>query len=237
MNNLIPLTNAPRFRHFDWDKAKNFYYIAQLGSFTKGSEFLHTSQPALSRQIQSLERSIGCPLFCRNPRGLTLTRKGEELQKIIETTFQQLKDFTHETQKITRGEPRTLRMGLPRSLMSPVLTILKDYQRFHSYLTLELVEDFDHKEMPLLDLDMALRPFQKKMSNVNQQYLAEIDQSLFSSSVIISKKTEQSVLLYFIIPIALQEDEELQDIYRALRSGLGDGEKAGTHQQEAARDE
>lgn len=227
------LNNTSRFRHFDWDKAKNFYYIAQLGSFTKGSEFLHTSQPALSRQIQSLERSLGCPLFCRNPRGLTLTRKGEELQKIIETTFQQLKDFTNETQKIEYGEPRTLRIGLPRSLMSPVLNILKDYQHSRSYLTLELVEDIDHKEMPLLDLDIALRPFQKKRSNVNQQYLAEIDQSLFSSSVIISKKTEQSVSLYFIVPAALQEDYELKDIYHALRSDLGDGKKAETNQREA----
>lgn len=234
MNNLIPLTNAPRFRHFDWDKAKTFYYVAQLGSFTRGSEFLHLSQPALSRQIQSLERGLGCPLFCRNPRGLTLTRKGEELQKIIETTFQQLKDFTHEIQKIEYGEPRTLRIGLPKSLMSSVLNILKDYQRSRPYLTLEVVEDIDHKEMPLLDLDITLRPFQKKMSNVNQQYLAKIDQSLFSSSVIISQKTEPSVLLYFIVPTTLQEDYELKDIYRALRSGLGDDKKAETNQQEAA---
>ncbi len=234
MNNLIPLPTTGRFRHFDWDKAKIFYYVANLGSFTEASKFIHRSQPALSRQIASLERSIGCPLFCRNPRGLTLTRKGEELQKIIETTFQQLKDFTHEIQKIEYGEPRTLRISLPRSLMSPVLNILKDYQQSRPYLTLELVEDVDHKEMPLLDLDIALRPFQKKMSNVNQQYLAKIDQSLFSSSVIISQKTEQSVLLYFIVPTTLQEDYELKDIYRALRSGLGDGKKAETEQREAA---
>lgn len=235
MNNPIPLTNARRFRHFDWDKAKTFYYIAKLGSFTEASKFMHTSQPGLSRQIQSLERSLGCPLFCRNPRGLTLTRKGEELQKIIEVTFQNLTNFTHETQKITRGEPRTLRMGLPRSLISPVLTILKDYQRSHTYLTLELVEDVDHKEMPLLDLDIALRPFQKGMSHVEQQPLVEIDQNLlFSSPVVISQEPERWVFLYFVVPSVLTDDEEIKDIYRALRSGLGDDKRTETKQREVA---
>jgi DNA-binding transcriptional LysR family regulator len=234
MHTIISLPTTSRFRYFDWDKAKTFYYVAHLGSFTEASKFTHKSQPALSRQIASLERALGCPLFCRNPRGVSLTRKGEELQKIIETTFQQLKDFTQGTQKIEYGEPRTLRIGLPKSLMSPVLNILKDYQRSRTYLTLEVIEDIDHKELPLLDLDMALRPFQKKMSDVNQQYLAKIDQSLFSSSVIISQKTEPSVSLYFIVPATLQEDYELKDIYRALRSGLGDGKKAETEQREAA---
>ncbi len=234
MNNPIALTNTGRFYHFDWDKAKTFYYIAQAGSFTKASEFLHRSQPALSRQIQSLERSLGCLLFCRNSRGLTLTRKGEELHRIIETTFQNLTNFTHETQKITRRELRTLRMGLPKSLLSPILNILKNYQHSHSYLTFELVEDIESKDMPLLDLDMALRPFQKGMPHVEQQPLVEVDQNLFSSSVIISQEPERWVFLCCVIPSVLKEDEELKDIYQALRSGFGDDKKAETNQREAA---
>ena len=75
----IDLENTTRFRHLDWDKIKTFYYVAKLGSFTKTSEFLHLSQPALSRQISSMERILGRPLFTRQSRGLQLTRKGEEL--------------------------------------------------------------------------------------------------------------------------------------------------------------
>jgi hypothetical protein len=225
MNNNLTLDNPRCFRRFDWDKAKTFYYISQLGSFSKGSEFLHISQPALSRQIQSLESSLGCLLFCRNSRGLTLTRKGKELQQILETTFQQLKNFTLETQKITRGDPRTLRIGLPRSLMLPVLNILRDYQQSRPYLTLELVEDMS-KDMPLLDLDMALRPFQKSLSSLEQQALVEVDQNLFSSSVVISKKPEKLVLLYFIVPSVLQEDDEIKFIYHTLHSGLENHKKS-----------
>jgi len=188
MNNTLTLTNTGRFYHFDWDKAKTFYYIAQAGSLTKGSEILHKSQPTLSRQIQSLERSLGTPLFIRQSRGLILTRKGEELQRIIETTFKQLKDFTQGTQKIECGEQRTLRMGLPASLMFPVFNILTDYLRSRTYLTLELIEDTPSKEMILLDLDMALRPFQKSLTYGEQLTLGQINKRLLSASVKITKE-------------------------------------------------
>ena len=75
----IDLEKSSRFRYLDWDKIKTFYYVSKLGSFTKTSEFLHLSQPALSRQIQSMEKILGCPLFTRQSRGLQLTRKGEQL--------------------------------------------------------------------------------------------------------------------------------------------------------------
>ena len=234
MTKALTLPNTSRFRHFDWEKAKTFYYIAQFKSFTKGAEFLRTSQPALSRSISSLERQLGCPLFIRQSRGVTLTRKGEELQRIIKITFEHIKEFTHNAKKIEGGELRTLRIGLPKSLMSPVLNILKDYQRSRPYLTLELVEDIDTKEMSLLDLDMALRPFQKGLSSVEQQALVEVDQNLFSSSVIISQEPERWVFLCCVIPSVLKEDEELKDMYQALRSGFGDDKKAETNQREAA---
>ncbi len=66
----IELDKSSRFRHFDWEKVKTFYYVAKLGSFTKTSEVLHLSQPALSRQIMGMERILGCPLFMRQSRGL-----------------------------------------------------------------------------------------------------------------------------------------------------------------------
>ena len=62
----------------DWDRLKTFYRIAQYGSFTNASTGMHLSQPALSRQIMSLEDSMGIRLFYRESRGLTLTEEGKE---------------------------------------------------------------------------------------------------------------------------------------------------------------
>jgi len=45
-----------------------FLAIAWARSFTLAAEqTLHTSQPSLSRQIQSLEHEVGVPLFTRVP--------------------------------------------------------------------------------------------------------------------------------------------------------------------------
>nr|MDQ2686871.1 LysR family transcriptional regulator [Armatimonadota bacterium] len=56
-----------------------FHAIARAGSITLGAEQLHISQPAVSKQLQELEKSLGTPLFDRLPRGVRLTEAGELL--------------------------------------------------------------------------------------------------------------------------------------------------------------
>jgi len=51
----------------------------ELGSATAASEFMHVSQPAVSRLLKDLERSIGFRLFERRARGLVPTRDAEVL--------------------------------------------------------------------------------------------------------------------------------------------------------------
>lgn len=65
----------------DWDKLRVFSKIAEVGSFSKASEVLHTSQSALSRQVSILEQEVGYALFKRLPRGLVLTPEGDVLYK------------------------------------------------------------------------------------------------------------------------------------------------------------
>lgn len=58
---------------------RNFIVIAQCGSFTRASEKLLISQPALSRQIRELEDELGTALFERSKEGLQLNEAGELL--------------------------------------------------------------------------------------------------------------------------------------------------------------
>jgi len=43
----------------DWDRLRVFHAVAEAGSITHAGETLHLSQPAVSRQIQSLEAANG----------------------------------------------------------------------------------------------------------------------------------------------------------------------------------
>ena len=56
-----------------------FHAVAEGESFSKGAERLMVSQPAVSKQVRELERSLGTPLFDRLPKGIRLTGAGEVL--------------------------------------------------------------------------------------------------------------------------------------------------------------
>ncbi|MFJ3708020.1 LysR family transcriptional regulator [Streptomyces sp. NPDC090053] len=53
-----------------------FVTVVDTSSFTRASELLHVTQPALSHQIKALEKSVGGPLLERLPRGVRLTPMG-----------------------------------------------------------------------------------------------------------------------------------------------------------------
>ena len=56
-----------------------FLHVAESGSFTRAQHQLSVAQPALSRQIRSLEDELEQKLFQRNGRGAVLTEAGRQL--------------------------------------------------------------------------------------------------------------------------------------------------------------
>lgn len=59
-----------------------FLAIVDTGSVSAAAAMLYLTQPTLSRQIASLERSAGIPLFRRTPQGMVLTPAGTRLAPI-----------------------------------------------------------------------------------------------------------------------------------------------------------
>lgn len=60
-----------------------FLALARYLNFTEAAKNLYISQPSLSKQIASLERSIGVELFYRNKRDVRLTASGVVLLREI----------------------------------------------------------------------------------------------------------------------------------------------------------
>lgn len=58
-----------------------FLIVAKEQSFTKAAEQLHITQPTLSRQLAALEEELGCALFHRGGRSITLTNEGILLKR------------------------------------------------------------------------------------------------------------------------------------------------------------
>lgn len=61
-----------------------FAAAAASGSFSRAAEMLSVTQGAVSRQIQQLEKSLGCALFIRHKLGLRLTPEGQSLLPVVD---------------------------------------------------------------------------------------------------------------------------------------------------------
>ncbi len=61
-----------------------FLAVAREESLSGAAEFLHLSQPTLSRQLKDLEDELGKQLFVRSNRGISLTEEGVLLRKRAE---------------------------------------------------------------------------------------------------------------------------------------------------------
>jgi DNA-binding transcriptional LysR family regulator len=64
-----------------------FHGVAKAGSVNAAARLLHTSQPAVSRELRTLEERLGVLLFDRLPRGMRLTEAGQVLLDYAERIF------------------------------------------------------------------------------------------------------------------------------------------------------
>src|ERR1700743_1642296 len=64
-----------------------FHAVAQVGTVNAAAERVHTSQPAISRELRTLEQRLGVVLFDRLPRGMRLTEAGGVLLGYAEKIF------------------------------------------------------------------------------------------------------------------------------------------------------
>jgi len=89
-----------------------FIGIVDQGSFRAAAEACFVTQPALSSQIQQLERTLGIELFERSGRRAHLSEAGRRLLPRARTTIQAARDLVSDAQGL--GEPLTgtLRLGV-----------------------------------------------------------------------------------------------------------------------------
>ncbi|HUA66732.1 MAG TPA: LysR family transcriptional regulator [Alphaproteobacteria bacterium] len=90
---------------------RSFLAVAEALSFTKAAEQLRIAQPALSRQVQSLEEEIGVDLLKRSPRGVTLTAEGKLLLEEARDVLRRADESVIKVRALARGEYGELHIG------------------------------------------------------------------------------------------------------------------------------
>jgi DNA-binding transcriptional LysR family regulator len=93
-----------------------FVGVAEQEHFGRAAERLHVAQPALSRQIQDLERELGFRLFDRLPRGVRLSAAGKLFLGDVQRILQDLGEARRRAERIALGKAGTLRVGIAMAL-------------------------------------------------------------------------------------------------------------------------
>ncbi len=218
-----------KFKYFDWDKAKYFYYVVKFGSQTEASKFLNISQSTLSRKISILESELDCLLLSQNGRGLKVTRKGNDFFNIVEDHFFKIYNFTHNQKTFKQNEKLHIKISTTNAIAAYILN-----EHIHSYC--EEFEDICFEintndyliDLVLNDVELAIRPYDKDLKLGQQEYIFTLEKKLFASKEYIEKygepKTVDELKNHRIIAYSHPEDRPYSDLKWILRLGMPAGE-------------
>lgn len=166
----------------DWDKLRIFHAVADAGSLTHAGETLHLSQSAVSRQIRSLEESLGTTLFHRHARGLILTEQGEHLFDATSAMARKLDSASariRDNEENVLGELKvTTAVGFGTLWLAPRLGKL--YEKYPD-LKIDLILEERVLDLPMREADVAIRMKEPSQSDLIRRRLLNIRMRLYAT--------------------------------------------------------
>ncbi|MBB2903596.1 DNA-binding transcriptional LysR family regulator [Kineococcus radiotolerans] len=118
-----------------------FVAVLDHGSLTEAARHLHTSQPALSHQLASLERELRTPLLHRLPRGVAATSAGRAVERDARAALTAAAAVTRVGRAVAAGISGRLRLACVESLTAPLLApVLGQWRLEHPEVEVELAE-------------------------------------------------------------------------------------------------
>jgi DNA-binding transcriptional LysR family regulator len=88
-----------------------FVAVGEEQHYGRAAERLGIAQPALSRQIQGLEKELGFMLFERLPRGVKLSAAGKLFLSDARRILQEVQEAKLRAERVATGKAGTLRVG------------------------------------------------------------------------------------------------------------------------------
>ena len=141
-----------------------FLAVAREGNITGAANFLHLTQPTLSRQIKDLEEELGCQLLVRKshrvvltPEGMRLRKRAEEIISMVDKTeaeFLARENAVSGDIYIGGGETQAI-----RQIAEIIRELQEDYPDIHYHLYSGNAEDVTERlDKGLLDFGILIQP-------------------------------------------------------------------------------
>lgn len=143
---------------------KYFLAIAKEGSITKAANFLHITQPTLSRQIKELEAELGQQLLIRTNHNVTLTPEGIIFRKRAEEVIELIDKAKREINTDNNTIEGEIFIGSGETeILKHVACIIKEIRKKYPKIIFHMhsgnLEDVTEKlDRGLLDFGIVMAP-------------------------------------------------------------------------------
>lgn len=144
--------------HFDWNHARGFLATVEEGSLSAAARVLGVTQPTLSRQITTLEETLGVTLFERGHRSSALTDSGLQLVDHVRAMFQAAEQISlaaaGQAQSVKGRVTLTTTDMIASYYLPPILRSLRDIA---PDIQIELIVSNSIQDLKKREADIAIR--------------------------------------------------------------------------------
>jgi LysR family nitrogen assimilation transcriptional regulator len=127
----------------DLRQIEYFLAITDCGAFSRAAGKLSVSQPILSRQIKTLEDTLGAKLYHRTGRGVALTEAGKLLEKYARVMLEARSAAQFEIASVGLSPTGHVRIGMPPSVAAAMTgTIVQRFSQKFPKVLLGVMEGF-----------------------------------------------------------------------------------------------
>ncbi|MFZ5997898.1 MAG: selenium metabolism-associated LysR family transcriptional regulator [Nitrospirota bacterium] len=133
-------------------KLKVFCTVAETKSFSKTSEIIHLTQPAVSLQIQALEELYETKLFDRSSSSINLTQAGEVLYRYSKDILALYAELEKEIGKLTGLIKGSITVGASTTIGNYVLpSVIADFKKTHPKIKINVLIGNTKRVLDLLN--------------------------------------------------------------------------------------
>lgn len=166
----------------EWDDLRIFLAIARGGTLSAAARALRITQPTAGRRLAALEAKLGARLVDRTPSSLVLTRAGREMM----AHAGRMEAEALAAERLTRGRDAgyegAVRVTASEWLVVRVLSPgLASIARAHPRITIELISDTRHLNLPRREADLAIRPRRFDDAAVVERRVGHLEFSLYAA--------------------------------------------------------
>ncbi|MBR0481058.1 MAG: LysR family transcriptional regulator [Firmicutes bacterium] len=142
----------------DFNQLRYFTSLAVLGNMSKAAEVLNISQSTLSKSIARLEQEIGCELFDRNGRRITLNPSGKVFFEESVRILEMMDSAVEKSRRINDDFSSRIKICVTGASKA-IIKCISEYEKTHPSVCFDIDSFLDVDEVPRINnYDLMICP-------------------------------------------------------------------------------